>query len=169
MSQPDGGIYIALGANLPGSSGTPRETLEAALALFPSQDMRVLRHSSWWRSPAQPAGDQPDFINGMVEVATALEPAEVLARLHDLESRFGRVRRKRWEARVLDLDLIDYRGRQSGGAEGTPVLPHPRLRERLFVLLPLQEVAPDWRHPADAMDIQNLIMLAKPLEINKIE
>lgn len=168
MLQPEGGIYVALGANLPSSSGAPRETLEAALAQFASHDMTVLRRSSWWRSPAQPAGTQPDFVNGVVEVATELDPQSLLARLHEIESRFGRVRRERWEARVLDLDLIDYRGRQSGPPDQPPILPHPRLQDRLFVLLPLQELAPDWRHPADARPISDLISGAESHEINRL-
>lgn len=168
MLQPEGGIYIALGANLPSAIGEPRETLEAVLALFPSCGMTVLRRSSWWRSPAQPAGAQPDFVNGMVEVATELDPQALLDRLHELESRFGRVRRERWEARVLDLDLIDYRSRRSGSAGQPPILPHPRLQERLFVLLPLQEVAPDWRHPTDGRGLTDLIAAANIFEINKL-
>lgn len=169
MLQSNGGIYIALGANLPSATGAPRETLEAVLALFPSCDMRIIRRSSWWRSPAQPPGAQPDFVNGVVEVATELAPEALLARLHELESRFGRVRRERWEARVLDLDLLDYRGRQSGSAEHPPILPHPRLQDRLFVLLPLQEAAPDWRHPADGRRLPDLIAAADVFDINRLD
>lgn len=168
MLHRNGGIYIALGANLPSRFGTPRETLEAVLDLFASQDITVLRRSSWWRSAAQPSGDQPDFVNAVVEVAARLEPRSLLMRLHDLEARFGRVRRDRWEARVLDLDLIDYQGRQSAPAEEPPVLPHSRLRERLFVLLPLQEVAPDWRHPADGRAIGDLVAGTNPMEISRL-
>jgi 2-amino-4-hydroxy-6-hydroxymethyldihydropteridine diphosphokinase len=168
MLQRNGGIYIALGANLPSRFGTPRETLEAALGLFASQDITILRRSSWWRSTAQPTGGQPDFVNAVVEVETKLEPQALLMRLHDLESGFGRVRRDRWEARVLDLDLIDYQGRRSGAEDAPPILPHPRLRERLFVLLPLQEVAPDWCHPAGNRAISDLIAGATPMKINRL-
>lgn len=168
MSQADGGIFVALGANLPGSFGAPRYTLEAALASFPLQGMTVLRRSSWWQSPVQPAGDQPDYVNGVAEIATQLAPRVLLQRLHDLEDEFGRVRRERWEARVLDLDLIDYRGQASGNADNPPILPHPRLQDRLFVLLPLQELAPGWRHPANRRSIAELIEAAEPLNINRL-
>jgi len=169
MLQRNGGIYIALGANLAGRFGAPRETLEAALGHLASKDVNILRRSSWWRSAAQPAGDQPDYVNGVIEVETILSPQALLAVLHELEAGFGRVRRERWEARVLDLDLIDYRGQLSGPEREPPILPHPRLRERLFVLLPLQEVAPDWRHPADGQVIMDLIAGAKSMEISELD
>lgn len=103
----------------------------------------------------------------VVEVDTDLAPQPLLALLHDVEAIFGRVRRERWEARVLDLDLIDYRGRQSLTGE-SPILPHPRLQERLFVLLPLQEIAPDWRHPVTGMDLPTLLLGANSLHINRL-
>ena len=168
MLQRNGGIYIALGANLPSRFGAPRETLEAALGLFTSKDITLLRRSSWWRSAAQPAGDQPDFINGVVEVETTLGPQALLAVLHELEAGFGRVRCERWEARVLDLDLLDYRGQRSVPDREPPILPHPRLRERLFVLLPLQEVAPDWHDPAGSSPIADLIAGANSMEISRL-
>lgn len=159
-------VYIALGANLASAEyGAPRATLEAALALLASQDITILRRSSWWQSSPQPVSDQPDFVNGVVEVRTGLSPTDLLARLHRIESSCGRTRQERWEARVLDLDLIDYRGRV---VSGTPVLPHPRLGDRLFVLLPLQEIAPNWRHPVSGAGLAELISAAYPLKINKL-
>ncbi|MCW0236390.1 MAG: 2-amino-4-hydroxy-6-hydroxymethyldihydropteridine diphosphokinase [Ferrovibrio sp.] len=164
-----GGIFIALGANLPSIDyGAPRATLEATLSLLAGEDIAILRRSSWWQSGPQPASGQPDFVNGVIEVDTALLPAALLARMHDIESACGRVRQDRWEARVLDLDLIDYRGRCEIGEAGGPSLPHPRLADRLFVLLPLQEIAPDWRHPITGTDLATLIPMAHPLRINRL-
>lgn len=164
-----GGIFIALGANLPSADyGSPRATLEAALSLLARESIAILQRSSWWQSGPQPASEQPDFINGLVEVETALSPAELLSVLHRVESACGRVRQQRWEARVLDLDLIDYRGTRRTGEGGGPVLPHPRLSERLFVLLPLQEIAPEWRHPASNAALPELIAAAHPIRINKL-
>jgi 2-amino-4-hydroxy-6-hydroxymethyldihydropteridine diphosphokinase len=164
-----GGIFVALGANLPSAAyGEPRATLEAALSLLAAENVAVLRRSSWWRSGPQPVSDQPDFINAVVEIDTAMRPADLLQLLHRIESACGRVRNQRWEARALDLDLIDYRGQQDAGREAGPVLPHPRMAERLFVLLPLQEIAPDWRHPADGRDLAALIAAAHPMRINKL-
>jgi 2-amino-4-hydroxy-6-hydroxymethyldihydropteridine diphosphokinase len=165
-----GGIFVALGANLPSAEhGSPRATLEAALSLLADEGIAILRRSSWWQSGPQPASEQPDFINGMIEIETALSPADLLAALHRVESACGRVRQQRWEARVLDLDLIDYRGqRQAGGQGSDPVLPHPRLADRLFVLLPLQEIVPDWRHPLNGAALPDLIAAAHPIRINKL-
>lgn len=165
-----GGIYIALGANLPSRFGVPRVTLETALQMLAAENVPVLKRSSWWRSAAVPASDQPDFINGVAEVETALQPADLLRLLHRVETICGRLRQQRWEARPLDLDLLDYRGRIEAGdpERESPVLPHPRLAERRFVLLPLQEIAPDWRHPASNAGLASLIEAAEPLNINKL-
>lgn len=101
--------YIALGANLPSvEHGTPQETLLAALREMANRRVSILRCSSWWRSEPQPPSEQQDFINGVVEVSTSLSAEELLAVLHGIEAAFGRQRRQRWEARVLDLDLIDF-------------------------------------------------------------
>lgn len=164
-----GGIFIALGANLPSVAyGAPRATLEAVPSLLAADSIRLLRRSSWWQSGPQPAAEQPDFINGVIEVETTLPPAELLARLHRIEAACGRSRQARWEARVLDLDLIDYRGLSQPGGGAEPALPHPRLSERLFVLLPLQEIAPGWRHPTDGRPLESLISTAQPLRINRL-
>jgi 2-amino-4-hydroxy-6-hydroxymethyldihydropteridine diphosphokinase len=164
-----GGIFVALGANLPSPDyGSPRATLEAALTLLAAEGMTIVRRSSWWQSGPQPASDQPDFVNGVIEVETDLSAAGLLQSLHRVESACGRVREQRWEARVLDLDLIDYRGRHETGQGAGPDLPHPRMAGRLFVLLPLQEIAPEWRHPVSGAALPALISAAHPLRINRL-
>lgn len=137
-------ILIAIGANLAAGSRTPQQTCEAALAALPAHGVNVLRRSRWFKSDAQPPSGQPPFINGVAEVQTALAPPALLAVLHLVEAQFGRVRNERNEARTLDLDLLDYDGLV---IEGPPLLPHPRMTARAFVLRPLAELAPNWRHP----------------------
>ncbi len=140
-------ILIGIGANLASPEfGAPPKSLEAALALIAERGARIVARSRWYRSSPVPPSDQPWFVNGVVAVETALEPAALLDVLHEVEARFGRKRRERNEARVLDLDLLAYDQRLSAEGEA-PVLPHPRLQERAFVLRPLSEIAPDWRHP----------------------
>jgi len=140
-------ILIGLGANLASAEfGPPPRSLEAALSLMAERGLGIVARSRWYRSAPVPSSDQPWFVNGVVAVETALEPAALLQVLHAIEARFGRVRREQNAARVLDLDLLAYDGRVSADGE-TPVLPHPRLHERAFVLRPLAEIAPDWRHP----------------------
>lgn len=169
MAKERAGIFIALGANLPSvEHGAPRVTLEATLQFLAHEGVRILKRSSWWQSAAQPVSEQPDFINGVVEVDTILAPDQLLTLLHRIEASVGRVRQARWEARVLDLDLIDYRGREMRGEDGGLILPHPRMQDRLFVLLPLQEIAPDWRHPVSGARIEALIGQANLMKINKL-
>ena len=143
-------ILIGLGANLPSDRwGPPKETLSAALTALDEDDVRVSARSRWYRCAPFPLSDQPWYVNGVAALETALPPTPLLALLQDVERRFGRVRTERWAARVIDLDLLAYRDVVSAPDEapGSPVLPHPRLHARAFVLLPLAEVAPEWRHP----------------------
>ena len=155
-------IFVGLGANLPGPGGrSPKATLEAALDELGHRGVTVRRRSGWWRTAPVPAGDQPWFVNTVAEVTTALDPAALLAALHEVEAVLGRVRGAPNAARTCDLDLLDYDGRiMEGGGPGMPVLPHPRLAERLFVLRPLAELAPDWVHPATRRTVAALIAAA---------
>jgi len=155
-------ILIGLGANLASPEfGAPPRSLEAAISLMAERGLRIIARSRWYRSAPVPPSDQPWFVNGVVAVETALEPAVLLELLHDIEARFGRVRREKNAARVLDLDLLDYDGRVSAEG-GTPVLPHPRLHERGFVLRPLAEISPDWRHPRMRRTVPALIAALPP-------
>jgi 2-amino-4-hydroxy-6-hydroxymethyldihydropteridine diphosphokinase len=146
----DAVILLALGANLPSVAyGPPRATLEAALALLPEYGVGILGRSSWYASPAVPPSEQPAFVNAVASLSTGLAPEDLLERLHRLEARLGRRRRRRWEPRVADLDLLAYGEVVRQADDASPlVLPHPRMAERAFVLAPLAELAPDWRHPA---------------------
>ncbi|MFQ5959235.1 MAG: 2-amino-4-hydroxy-6-hydroxymethyldihydropteridine diphosphokinase [Alphaproteobacteria bacterium] len=138
-------ILIGVGANLPSRCGPPRATCEAALAALGEAGVTVARRSRWYRSAPVPRSSQPWFVNGVAAVETALDPGALLALLLDVERRFGREREGRWQPRALDLDVLDYRGELR--SDPPPELPHPRLHERAFVLVPLAEVAPGWRHP----------------------
>lgn len=149
--------YVALGANLPSERyGPPRTTLAAALARLEARGLRIAARSSWYESAPVPASDQPWFINAVVGLTDAPEPASLLETLHALEAELGRVRSVPNAPRAVDLDLIDAGGQVSGPAVW-PRLPHPRLHERAFVLMPLQEIAPDWRHPASGAHVDTLL------------
>jgi 2-amino-4-hydroxy-6-hydroxymethyldihydropteridine diphosphokinase len=148
-------ILIGLGANLPSSVGPPIDTLEAALRTLGDAGVNIAARSRWYRTAPVPASDQPWFVNGVARIETSLEPIELLALLKRIERQFGRRRGIRNAARTLDLDILDYEGKVDKGPELT--LPHPRMQERAFVLLPLAEVAPDWRHPKSRQGVATLI------------
>jgi 2-amino-4-hydroxy-6-hydroxymethyldihydropteridine diphosphokinase len=148
-------ILVALGANLPSAShGGPLATLTAALAAFREQGIDISGRSRWYESAPVPISDQPWYVNAVVSVTTRLGPGPLLERLHAIEATFGRVRGVANAPRLIDLDLLAYDDRIEAG---WPILPHPRLYERAFVLLPLRDVAPDWRHPGRDESIDQML------------
>ena len=150
-------ILIGVGANLPNVSGEPpRVTCERALASLPDEGVRIAKLSRWYESAPVPDSDQPWYVNAVARVKTNLDSAMLLAVLHRIEAAFGRTRAEKNVARVLDLDLLDYGGEVRTGETG-PHLPHPRLHERAFVLMPLSDVAPNWRHPVSGLTVDALI------------
>ena len=151
-------IYVGLGGNLPHPvHGPPQQTLKAALKALEGQGISVVRTSRWYRSAPVPASDQPWYVNAVVEIDTHLEADQLLAVLHRVEEEFGRVRSVPNAPRLIDLDLLDFRGQVAAGAAGCATLPHPRMGGRAFVLRPLADLAPDWRHPATGQPIGALI------------
>ncbi len=142
----DEAVIVALGCNDKGAWADCGQALDAAVARFRSEGVDVVARSSWWRSAAWPDPTDPPFLNGVVIVRTELSPNALMAALGRIEESFGRTRGERANApRTLDLDLVAF-GRRAGDLKGL-ILPHPRAAERGFVMRPLAEVAPDWRHP----------------------
>jgi 2-amino-4-hydroxy-6-hydroxymethyldihydropteridine diphosphokinase len=149
-------ILIGIGSNLASPRfGPPREIVAAALAALAGEGVGVCARSRWYESEPVPRADQPWFVNGAAALATALNAGALLAVLQRLEARFGRVRGVRNAARILDLDLLDH----DGQVIETPflTLPHPRLHLRRFVLVPLAEIAPSWRHPLSGLTAGELL------------
>jgi 2-amino-4-hydroxy-6-hydroxymethyldihydropteridine diphosphokinase len=139
-------ILIGIGSNLAAPlAETPLATVAAALAALPAIGIRVTACSRWYLSEPVPVSDQPWFVNGVAMVAGGLGPAALLDRLLAVEAAFGRRRGVPNAARTLDLDLLDYESCLCDTP--TLVLPHPRLHQRRFVLEPLCEITPGWRHP----------------------
>ena len=138
--------WIGLGGNLPSDSGTPRETLQAAMRAL-AELGRVAARSSFYETAPVDYADQPPFVNAVACLETALEPQALLDGLLAIERRFGRNRADsiRKGPRALDLDLLLFDNRVIS-TEGLTV-PHPELHRRRFVLEPLAEIAPALRHP----------------------
>lgn len=157
-------ILVGLGANLPSPRfGTPVETLEACLKTFKDHGLTIENRSRWYKSAPVPMSDQPWYINGVVAVSTDKSPRDTLKILLEIENSFGRVRSEANAPRVLDLDLIAFNDlilADEGRIEDKPFcVPHPRMHERSFVLLPLQDLDKNWKHPK--LDSQLLDLIAK--------
>ena len=149
-------ILIGIGANLiPDGFETPRDGCEAAIVRLPRMGVEIVRVSAWFETAPVPLTDQPWFVNAVIAARTGLSMHDTLQGLHRIEAEFGRVRQIRNEARVLDLDLLDFGSVQHNDDRIT--LPHPRMYQRAFVLLPLQDVAPDYVHPETGRHIADLV------------
>lgn len=153
---------IALGSNLGDSSAILRAALEAMQNL---PQLELVSYSSFYQTiPIGPP--QPDIINGCAVVTTTLSAQTLLKTLLQLEQGFGRVRRERWGPRSLDLDLLFYG--QIVLTSPDLQIPHPRLRERAFVLIPLAEIAPDWRDPVTGLSVQALCDKVSPDGVRRL-
>lgn len=184
MSEPHR-LLIALGANLSGPSGTPRQTLDAALRAMDEAGLAVRDVSRFYATPAFPPGAGPDFVNAAAACETALPPAAALEVLHTIERDLGRVRDRRWAPRACDLDLLaagdtilpDRDAVQTAmrpvGTTPPPApdrlfLPHPRLHERAFVLVPLADIAPDWCHPVGGRSVREMRDACAPEDLAQV-
>ncbi|MDC0549218.1 2-amino-4-hydroxy-6-hydroxymethyldihydropteridine diphosphokinase [Alphaproteobacteria bacterium] len=139
-------IIIAIGGNLYSKNGLhPVEICQEAIKSLKSMSIIVEKQSSWYRSDPIPKSDQPKFFNSVLVASTTLNELDVLNSLHDIEKKFGRIRKNTNEARIIDLDLIDYSSKIHKSNE--IILPHPRAHLRRFVMQPLYEIEKKWVHP----------------------
>ncbi|WP_438271188.1 2-amino-4-hydroxy-6-hydroxymethyldihydropteridine diphosphokinase [Shimia thalassica] len=166
---------LALGGNLPSHEGDPLLTLNGACKTLSRDNLRLCKVSRFYETPCFPAGAGPDYVNAAVTVESPLSASEMLKVLHEIEAEFGRERDQRWGMRTLDIDLIGggdlvlpdretHAEWMSLPAEEqvrkTPdqlILPHPRLQDRAFVLMPLNDVAPDWKHPVLGLTVSQML------------
>ncbi|MEW2918128.1 2-amino-4-hydroxy-6-hydroxymethyldihydropteridine diphosphokinase [Ruegeria sp. ANG10] len=166
---------IALGANLNLRASGPKVTLQKAIDAILRQGVLIRAVSRFFETPCFPAGAGPDYVNAAALIETEKTPAEVLQLLHEVEHEFGRERVQRWGMRTLDLDLVCYDDLvlpdraeydrwlnlppevQKQQAPKQLILPHPRLQDRAFVLVPMADVAPDWRHPVLGRTVTEMV------------
>lgn len=168
---------IAFGANLPFGGQLPAKTIRQAVDALAEEGLPVLALSPFYATPCFPAGAGPDYVNAAAVIAGkgATDVASILAGLHRVEARFGRERAQRWGMRTLDIDLLAMGDSvlpdavtQDGWRALPPeaqirttpdqlILPHPRLQDRAFVLVPLADVAPDWVHPRTGLSVRQML------------
>jgi 2-amino-4-hydroxy-6-hydroxymethyldihydropteridine diphosphokinase len=167
-------VLVAMGGNLESEIGPPRVTLGFALASLRIMTNSLVRKSKYFVTPCFPIGYGPDYVNAAVSFQFQGESHDLLAILHRIEANFGRRRTHRWGGRVLDLDLLAFGDEIAPTVKvfevwrdkplteqvsQTPqelILPHPRMQDRAFVLGPLMDVAPDWRHPVSGHTVRQM-------------
>lgn len=166
---------VAFGGNVETNFGSPLETMEMALKRLSTAEIRITSVSRFFDTLAFPEGSGPNFVNGVVSLESSLDPDALLAVLHSLEAEFGRLRTTRWGARTLDLDILFCDDeivpneriwqkwhdlaveKQVKVAPDQLILPHPRLQDRAFVLVPLADVASDWVHPVLQKSVHEML------------
>lgn len=152
--------YISFGANLPFQRKSPAQTILKAMQALDHYDLQLVTASSLWSSPAWPDPSMPEFCNAVALYMSHLSPLRLMNQLGKCEITFGRKRDVRNAPRTLDVDLISY-GEVLSNTRRVKI-PHPRVHERPFVLLPLQQIAPDWICPLSNRALGELLVDLDP-------
>ena len=145
--------YLAIGSNL----GNKISNIEITKFELEKYKIKILKSSSNYISESWPDASMPNYINIVIKIRTSLEPLELLKTCNLIELKLGRVRLKKNAPRTCDIDIIDYDKKILIEKKNKLTLPHPRMNERNFVLLPLFEVDKSWKHPKSGINIVNLI------------
>lgn len=154
--------YLGLGGNV----GSPRENIKEALRLLQSSGtVKVKKQSSYYETAPIGYEQQDWFVNVAAEIDTTLSPYDLLALCNEVEQQLKRVRLIRWGPRTIDIDILLYEGFKSD--EAKLIVPHPRMTERAFVIIPLMEIAPDLQ--INGQDIKEIAKVISNQEIRKLE
>jgi len=145
--------FLAIGSNL----GSKISNIEITKFELEKNKIKILKSSSNYISESWPDPSMPNYINVIIKIKTNLEPLELLKICNLIELKLGRVRSKKNAPRICDIDIIDYDEKILNEKDSKLILPHPRMEERNFVLLPLFEVDKSWKHPISKTNIVNLI------------
>ncbi len=148
-------IFINIGSNLISANGSRLKNLKHALSLIIIEDVKINSISSVFETPSYPNNKNPKFLNICVEISTSIKPLMLLKKLKKIEKKMFRLNNLKNQPRICDIDLIDFNGKIINTE--TLSLPHPRAHKRNFVLYPLKEICPNWRHPISNKKIDLLI------------
>jgi 2-amino-4-hydroxy-6-hydroxymethyldihydropteridine diphosphokinase len=155
-------ILVGLGSNMTGPWGSPHDCVSRALAALDRPPLKLVKASMLIETTPFGRQDQPAYINAVARIETRLPALELLQALRAIERSAGRERHERWGQRTLDLDILDYDAvvLEEGveeSAKAELVLPHPAIAEREFVLAPIAEIAPRWRHPVTGLTAKTML------------
>jgi 2-amino-4-hydroxy-6-hydroxymethyldihydropteridine diphosphokinase len=168
-------MIIALGSNQQAAEASPQLIVEQAIEALHGRGPVIRKISRFYQTPCFPVGAGPDYVNGACLLETTWSPSEVIKTLHAIEQEFGRKRIQRWGQRTLDLDLIGVEdlvcpslkthdkwrnldlATQKSEAPTELIVPHPRVQDRAFVLIPMMDIAPDWVHPILGLSVSEML------------
>ena len=152
-------IFLALGSNLPSKYGDRFVNITTSISLLESSKIRILNKSSFYETPSYPDNSKPKFINVVIKVTSELSPENFASILIGIEEKLGRKRINKNDPRTCDIDIIDYNGQIISFNCGDLqfIVPHKKMTSRNFVLYPLQEIAPNWKHPKTKAKVSSLI------------
>ncbi len=181
-------ILVAFGANLPFGAQSPQENINNAINGLAKRGLHADRVSRLYRTPSFPAGSGPDYVNAAasIKLQQKLSADAILSVIHAVEIEYGRARQRRWAGRTLDIDLLavddsvlpdpqvqtwwrdlSFRD-QIRLAPDRLILPHPRMQDRSFVLVPLADVAPDWVHPLLGLTVTQMLANRPQAEVDSV-
>ncbi len=177
-------IIAALGANIPSQVGKPKDTITHAISSIREAGIDVIDISGFYITKPVPASDQPDFVNCAITLASLKSAKQLLTIFHEIEGQLGRTRGERWSARTIDIDLIAFGQAVLPNQKlwyelvndpdpsvfiNDPMIPHPRMHKRAFVLAPILDVAPNWVHPLYQKTARDLLIGIEGQEILEID
>tara|TARA_B100000768_G_scaffold172965_1_gene181737 strand:- start:97 stop:753 length:657 start_codon:yes stop_codon:yes gene_type:complete len=174
--------FVAFGGNVVSSVGKPKQTIIAALRELESDSLEISKLSNFYSTPAFPLGSGPDFVNAVAYIQTDKNAEELLKEFHKIESIFDRTRLYRWAPRPIDIDLLAFEDQiypskyeflkwsnltiteQIKRVPSKLILPHPRIQDRVFVLVPFLDVSKNWVHPVFKKTLTQMLGALKPMD-----
>ncbi len=152
-------IILGLGSNLSSSFGDRFKNINLAISYIESAGIKIIKKSSFYETPSYPNKKDPKFINVVIEISTELSPKDIASIMISIEEKLERKRNKRNDPRTCDIDIIDFQGQvfEFKFTKFNFVVPHKDLSNRNFVLYPLKEILPNWKHPKTEEIVSNLI------------